>query len=123
MKKILLSTLAVYLFTTSISTASYAQVPKKPVIKHPLAAVSLPISVRLNEIKPGVMLTKDAINDKIQNKFSISFPNAKNDRWFFVTRKVFWVCFYHNGRYTRAAYTKGGIMLYSVIQSSENYLT
>ena len=123
MKKILPLYHVGFFLAIALSITCYAQNSMEPALEHSLAAASLPISVRLNEIKPGGMIAKDAVNDKIQRAFNKSFSNAKNDQWIFIKKNVFGVSFDNNGRYSRAAYTKGGAMLYSVIQSSEKHLT
>jgi hypothetical protein len=122
MKKPLCSPFGVCLFTVFILTISCTQTFKQPLFEHPLSAVPFAAPIRLNEIRPGAPLTMDAISDKIRHRFNKTFANAKDEQWFFVTKRVFWVSFYDNGRYTRAVYTKNGTMLYSFIQSSEEYL-
>ena len=120
MKKLLLSALS--LFALAISTTSYAQASAESTLEKSLAAVSLPTAVRPNDIKPGTRIAKDAISDKIQNSFNRSFSNGKNDQWFLINKKVFGVNFDNNGRYSRAAFTKNGAMLYCVMQGSEQHL-
>ncbi len=122
MKKIFLSTLALSLLVVTATTAAFSQTNETVHFK-PAHLPALPVSIADPEKSSG-MVKVDAVNDKIQNAFDRSFTGATDAKWFALNDKknVLAVYFDYNGRYSRAAYTKNGYMLYSVIQASEKLL-
>ncbi|MBD0294992.1 MAG: hypothetical protein ICV84_07300 [Flavisolibacter sp.] len=124
MKKVLLFACGFCLMASMVSIVASAQSSAEYMPSQSLTGAALPTAVWMNDINPGAMIPKDAVNDKVQHVFNRYFANAKNDQWFWgdKSRKILSVCFEDNDSISHAVFTKGGSLLYSVAQASEKQL-
>ncbi|MBD0288766.1 MAG: hypothetical protein ICV79_25585, partial [Flavisolibacter sp.] len=122
MKKILFSTITIALLTTAVSTTAFSQTSE--IAYHKTNNFPDLGILTASREKPVGMVKVNAVGEKIQNAFNKSFTDATDVSWYTINnnKRVLAVYFYYNGRYSRAAYTKNGGMLYSIIQASEKLL-
>ena len=123
MKKLLLSTLAITLLATITTTTAFSQT-NDLAFHMPAQFPDVSTLGAGNEIS-AKMTKVNVVNNKIKTAFDKSFAGAADANWFAFdnNKNVLAVFFNYNSKYSRAAYTKNGKMLYSVIQASEELLS